>query len=151
MLERLNIEPERLVYLPQEMDAASSAETIKKIRRLSRDELGRVMTLVTRLGSDPDRLMETVEPSPGEMRKALLALGIVKSPELVILDEPTNHLDLPSIECMERALTDLRCGLLLVSHDERFLEALTTICWQIEPCADERDCMMLTMNARHVG
>jgi ATPase subunit of ABC transporter with duplicated ATPase domains len=47
------------------------------------------------------------------------------------MDEPTNHMDLPSIECLETALSDCPCGLLLVSHDRRFLHALTTIRWDI--------------------
>ncbi len=143
ILGHLNVATERLVYLPQEIDAPSSSRTIERVRHLSRDELGRVMSLVTRLGSDPDRVMETTEPSPGEMRKVLLAIGLAASPELIILDEPTNHLDLPSIECLEKALADCSCGLLLVSHDDRFLEALTSRRWQTGPCPDEPDCMVL--------
>jgi ATPase subunit of ABC transporter with duplicated ATPase domains len=52
------------------------------------------------------------------------------------MDEPTNHLDLPSIECLENALRDCPCGLLLVSHDRRFLDALTTIQWSISPSGE---------------
>jgi ATPase subunit of ABC transporter with duplicated ATPase domains len=48
------------------------------------------------------------------------------------MDEPTNHLDLPSIECLEEALDDCPCGLLLVSHDGHFLERLTRREWRIE-------------------
>ncbi len=143
ILAHLNVPAERLVYLPQEIDAVSSSRAIEQVRRLSRDELGRVMSLVTRLGSDPDRVMETTEPSPGEMRKVLIAMGLAASPQLIVLDEPTNHLDLPSIECLEKALADCSCGLLLVSHDERFLEALTDRRWHIEPCLDEPDRMLL--------
>ena len=47
------------------------------------------------------------------------------------MDEPTDDLDLPSIECLEKALGDCPCGLLLVSHDGRFLESLTSIRWHI--------------------
>jgi macrolide transport system ATP-binding/permease protein len=143
ILGHLNIPAGRLVYLPQEIDAASSSGTIKQVKLLSRDKLGHVMSLVTRLGSDPDRVMETTEPSPGEMRKVLLAMGLAGSPELIIMDEPTNHLDLPSIECMETALSDCPCGLLLVSHDERFLEALTDRRWTTEACAEDPNCMVL--------
>jgi len=143
IVERLNVPLEQLVYLPQEIDAFSSSQTIRQVRGLSRDRLGLVMSLVRRLGSDPDRLMETVEPSPGEMRKVLLALGLAASPQLIIMDEPTNHLDLPSIECMETALADCSCGLLLVSHDEKFLKSLTSREWVIQPDSGERDRMVL--------
>ena len=90
-----------------------------------------MMTAVSRLGSRPHRLLESAEPSPGEIRKILLALGIARVPHLIVMDEPTNHLDLPSIECLEEALDGCPCGLLLVSHDERFLARLTTTRWRI--------------------
>ncbi len=48
------------------------------------------------------------------------------------MDEPTNHLDLPSIECLENALAECPCGLLLVSHDERFLARLARTRWEID-------------------
>jgi ATPase subunit of ABC transporter with duplicated ATPase domains len=89
------------------------------------------MTIVSRLGSRPHRLLETAEPSPGEIRKLLLALGITRVPHLIIMDEPTNHLDLPSIQCLAEALQECPCGLLLVSHDHYFLNRLTTIRWHI--------------------
>ncbi len=40
-------------------------------------------------------------------------------------------MDLPSIECLETALQSSPCGLLLVSHDERFLQGLATIRWDL--------------------
>jgi ATPase subunit of ABC transporter with duplicated ATPase domains len=89
------------------------------------------MNIVSRLGSRPQRLLETTEPSPGEVRKLLLALGITRAPHLIIMDEPTNHLDLPSIQCLEAALRECPCGLVLVSHDQYFLDRLTTIRWHI--------------------
>ena len=53
------------------------------------------------------------------------------------MDEPTNHLDLLSIECLEEALQDCPCGLLLVSHDECFLSRLTKTRWQITKRREE--------------
>jgi ATPase subunit of ABC transporter with duplicated ATPase domains len=55
----------------------------------------------------------------------------VQLPGNAIMDEPINHLDLPSIECLEEALSECPCGLLLVSHDRQFLERLTQIHWRI--------------------
>jgi hypothetical protein len=54
------------------------------------------MQIVSRLGSRPHRLLESTEPSPGEVRKILLAMGITHEPNLIVMDEPTNHMDLPS-------------------------------------------------------
>ncbi|MEM9359367.1 MAG: ATP-binding cassette domain-containing protein, partial [Pseudomonadota bacterium] len=42
-----------------------------------------------------------------------------------LLDEPTNHLDLPAIEWLEGELAGLSAAIILISHDRRFLEALT--------------------------
>ena len=92
------------------------------------------MTIVSRLNSRPERLLQSETPSPGELRKIMLALGVAEETQFIIMDEPTNHLDLPSIECLQDALEDCPCGLLLVSHDRRFLEGLTTTEWRIRQC-----------------
>ena len=77
--------------------------------------------------------MKSGLPSPGEVRKLLLALGLRERPWLVILDEPTNHLDLPSMERLESALASTTAALLLVSHDRVFLDGLTKTSWRIAP------------------
>jgi len=69
-------------------------------------DLGLVMSVVSRLGSRPAQLLDSNEPSPGELRKLLLALGIVKKPYLLVMDEPTNHLDVLSIEWSIQVLSD---------------------------------------------
>jgi ATPase subunit of ABC transporter with duplicated ATPase domains len=122
---------ERLLYIPQEVDRNTARELLSRVRRLPREQLGHLMTTVSRLGSRPPRLLDTTEPSPGEIRKILLALGITQTPHLIIMDEPTNHLDLPSITCLEAALQECPCGLLLVSHDHYFLRQVTTARWHI--------------------
>ena len=94
------------------------------------------MTSVSRLGSRPGRLITSEQPSPGEIRKIMLALGVVRGPHLIVMDEPTNHMDLPSIGCVEEALAEAPCALLLVSHDRRFLDALAEWAWTLEPSID---------------
>jgi len=131
ILNHLNLKEEHLIYLPQEIDLEASRALITAVRSLSDKMLGHLMTIISRLGSRPQRLVDSIEPSPGEARKLLLALGMTRRPHLIVMDEPTNHLDLPSIECFEDALTDCPCGLLLVSHDMLFLRHLTTARWHI--------------------
>ncbi|HPQ69955.1 MAG TPA: ATP-binding cassette domain-containing protein [bacterium] len=130
LIASLSLPDDKLVYLPQEIDIAASHEIMERLRTLGRDDLGTVMTAIRRLGSDPERILATALPSPGEIRKALIALGLSLSPWLLVLDEPTNHLDLLSIECLEEALAECECGLLLVSHDRRFLMRLTDRQWR---------------------
>ncbi len=136
LVARLDLPAGKLVYLPQEVDRAEGRRVIAAVRRLPGDRLGDVMSVVGCLGSEPQRLMETDQPSPGEMRKIMLALGVARRPHLIVMDEPTNHLDLPSIECLEDALAEVPCGLLLVSHDLRFLRRLTRTRWEVSGAED---------------
>ena len=131
IMQSLNLQENHVTYVPQEIDIHSSQGIMGQARELPHDKLGQMMTVVSCLGSRPQQLLESVEPSPGEIRKVLLATGIANVPHLIIMDEPTNHLDLPSIECLEQALMDCPCGLLLVSHDRRFLDTLVDRRWHI--------------------
>jgi ATPase subunit of ABC transporter with duplicated ATPase domains len=64
--------------------------------------------------------------SPGERTRAALALLQARGVNLLVLDEPTNHLDLPAIEQLESALASYTGTLLLVTHDRRMLDTVTT-------------------------
>lgn len=129
----LGFELDRLTYLPQEIAAEQAKIVLEAVQQLGNERRGRIMTIISRLGSHPARLLESEQPSPGEVRKLLLALGMEREPHLIIADEPTNHLDLPSIICLEDALEETDCGLLLVSHDRKFLDKLSDQRWNIKP------------------
>ena len=131
ILPSLSLPTDRVTYLPQELRIDESLRLMDELHRLPGEKLGWVMNIVSRLGSRPEPLLESRLPSPGETRKIMLALGLLKEPWLVIMDEPTNHLDLVSIECLESALADCRSALLLISHDRRFLQVLTKTSWEI--------------------
>ena len=133
----LDLQEDRVLYLAQEIDRAEGRRVVREVRRLPKDRLGAVLSAVACLGSEPQRLIETDQPSPGELRKLMLALGLARRPYLIVMDEPTNHLDLPSIECLESALSDCPAALLLVSHDLRFLRRLEKTRWQISTDTDD--------------
>lgn len=71
-------------------------------------------------------LQQVATLSGGQLLRAGLAcvLGAAAPPPLLILDEPTNHLDIDSIEAVEAGLRAYDGALLIVSHDEAFLEAV---------------------------
>ncbi|MEO0385421.1 MAG: ABC-F family ATP-binding cassette domain-containing protein [Pseudomonadota bacterium] len=73
-----------------------------------------------------DALRNAGDLSGGECLRAGLAcvLGSTPPPKLLILDEPTNHLDLDGIESLEAALAAYDGAVLVVSHDEAFLNSL---------------------------
>ncbi len=133
ILSHLQIPEENLINIPQEITAEESRLLLGRIKELPNEDQGRIMTTISRLGSRPARLLESEQPSPGEIRKLLLALGIIRGPHFIIMDEPTNHMDLPSILCLEEALADCPCAMLLVSHDKSFLQKTTVLHWELQP------------------
>lgn len=64
--------------------------------------------------------------SGGERLKAALACVLWRREpaQLLLLDEPTNHLDLASTQAIESALAAFPGAMLVVSHDEAFLQGL---------------------------
>jgi ATPase subunit of ABC transporter with duplicated ATPase domains len=121
----------RVLYIPQEISAREGEEALEALERENEKDRGEILSRFSRLGSDPRQLIQSRQPSPGEVRKLLIARGVFISPAWIIMDEPTNHLDLRSIRLLEETLEQVSCALLLVSHDEVFLSALTRTEWAV--------------------
>jgi len=112
-------------YLAQEPDASGSG-TIGDYAAAGLDDPAdrhRVDTMLRELGLDPHRPPANL--SGGELRRAALVQVLAPAPDILLLDEPTNHLDLPGIAWLEDKLKAMRAGIVLISHDRRFLETLT--------------------------
>ena len=120
------------LFIPQEIGSELAARIMASLHEASPGERGRVLSIVAQLNSDPDRILDGDELSPGELRKLMLAQGILRHPVLIAMDEPTNHLDVGSIEALERVLVAYPGALVLVSHDERLLEKTTDFRWCLE-------------------
>ncbi|XVV17513.1 ABC-F family ATP-binding cassette domain-containing protein [Actinoplanes sp. CA-131856] len=86
-----------------------------------------VRTLLAKFGLKAAHVLRPAATlSPGERTRAALALLQARGVNLLVLDEPTNHLDLAAIEQLESALSSYTGTLLLVTHDRRMLEAVST-------------------------
>jgi ABC transport system ATP-binding/permease protein len=112
-------------YLPQEPDFGSHASVLSYIEAGlgPMGEAHRAQHYMRELGLTGDE--ETSRLSGGEARRAALARALASDPDVLLLDEPTNHLDLPAIEWLEAEIKSSRAAIILISHDRRFLEALS--------------------------
>lgn len=132
---------------------AELADINRMLAQRSDYESEEYMSLIARLNDINDRLsIENSEPPRVRAEKTLLGLGfrdvdfgrmtetlsqgwnmrielakiLLNSPDVLLLDEPTNHLDIESIEWLEEYLKNYRGALMLVSHDRRFLDNVTS-------------------------
>ncbi|MEV8297045.1 ABC-F family ATP-binding cassette domain-containing protein [Streptomyces rochei] len=64
--------------------------------------------------------------SGGQAARAGLASLLLSRYDVFLLDEPTNDLDLDGLERLERFVTGLRAGTVVVSHDREFLTRTVT-------------------------
>ena len=119
-----------------ELDAATSALAASDDAADTRydDALNRwlalgVADLPSRLGEvwselnlHPDLLVQpTSSLSGGEAARVGLAALLLSRFDVYLLDEPTNDLDLDGLAMLERWISELRAGVVLVSHDRTFL------------------------------
>lgn len=68
----------------------------------------------------------TSEFSGGWRMRIELAKLLLKNPDVLLLDEPTNHLDIESIMWLEEFIKTSSKAVVVISHDRRFVDAITT-------------------------
>lgn len=124
------------LYIPQEITQDESKKLFDDINNLTNDKKGEIYTIVRKLASDPIKLQDSVIPSPGEVRKLMIAKGLLQSPSLIILDEPTNHMDLDSIVSLESAFKEYNGTMLVISHDKTFLDSIVNETWEFTKDSD---------------
>lgn len=70
-----------------------------------------------------------VNLSGGERHRLMLAKCLASPANFLILDEPTNDLDLETLEILESLLLEFKGTMIIISHDQRFLDNVITSCW----------------------
>jgi len=131
LLDGARLDESRVLFLPQDTGRAEDLKALDAVRALDPTARGRVLSFVAALGVDPDRLLASAQPSPGEARKLRIAFGLGRRVWALVLDEPTNHLDLESVERLERALERYPGALVIVTHDDHFARACKCETWSI--------------------
>ena len=115
-------------YLPQIMEHHRGKSVTAEVKDSCPDagpgEAEKVLRGLGFLPEELDRLCETF--SQGWNMRIELAKILLAKPSLLLLDEPTNHLDIESIEWLEDYLKAYRGAVLVVSHDRKFLDGVTT-------------------------
>ncbi|KAI0757607.1 P-loop containing nucleoside triphosphate hydrolase protein [Daedaleopsis nitida] len=71
--------------------------------------------------------------SGGQKSRVAFAVLSLQRPHVLLLDEPTNHLDMEGLDALMTALASWNGGVILISHDERFI---TSVAQELWVCAD---------------
>ena len=66
------------------------------------------------------------EVAPGWKLRVLLAQALFSNPDILLLDEPTNNLDINTIRWLENILNNMKCTMIIISHDRHFLNSVCT-------------------------
>jgi ATPase subunit of ABC transporter with duplicated ATPase domains len=131
ILAEINLPPESIWYLRQELSVKDRRDALEKLRGLSDYERGIALSVIYRLGSEPDSLLTTQSLSPGEARKLLFAFALTRGVSFIVLDEPTNHLDAIAVNIFADAVNEFAGTALIVTHDSFFAEKTGEIFWNI--------------------
>ena len=115
------------------LDARSTVfETLQRAFPMA--SIGALRTLAGAFGFSGDTIEKSCRVlSGGEKARLVLALMLYDPPNFLVLDEPTNHLDLDTKEMLVKALASFEGTMIFVSHDRRFLAALSNRVLELTP------------------
>ena len=119
----------KMAYFAQHaMDVLKPDETVwdALVGKFPLATIGSLRTLAGVFGFSGDDIEKPVRIlSGGEKARLVLAQMLYDPPNFLVLDEPTNHLDVTTKDMLVEALSNFEGTMLFVSHDRRFLAALS--------------------------
>lgn len=127
----------RIGYVPQEPSFADPHSVEETLAQVLLEEgfdpheqgarISKALSLVGFAGSD--QLVSAL--SGGWKKRLAIARSLMLEPDVLLLDEPTNHLDVEGILWLEGLLKAEPHAFVVISHDRRFLESVTTRIWEL--------------------
>ena len=118
------------IYIDQEYSLIDKNATIYDFAQQFNDNAlpeSEVKTFLSRFLFGKETWDKKCDVLSGGERLRLLLCGLSvsnKAPDMIILDEPTNNLDLQNVEILTNSIKDYHGTLLVISHDEVFLEQI---------------------------
>ncbi|WP_125763644.1 ABC-F family ATP-binding cassette domain-containing protein [Companilactobacillus hulinensis] len=86
-----------------------------------------IRSVLKGFGFDEDVWQEKISTlSGGERSRLAMAKMLLEHHDILLLDEPTNHLDIDTVEWLEGYLKGYRGALVIISHDQYFLDKVVT-------------------------
>ncbi|KKU10724.1 MAG: hypothetical protein UX66_C0029G0008 [Parcubacteria group bacterium GW2011_GWF2_46_8] len=120
----VTVENEKIGYLPQELPMGNQ-DTIESFLELSDPE--KIKHTLNKVGMQKiEHTTKVQKLSGGQKTRLTLAKVLMARPSFLILDEPTNHLDFKGLYWIEKFVRDFPGGVLVVSHDRKFLDNTVT-------------------------
>ena len=114
----------KLAYLSQmQSEVVNESNTIlQEFYDIGFETYGEIRNYVSRYGFDSDILTQKIESlSGGEKNILQLAKVSASKANMLLMDEPTSHLDIYSQMALEKAITDYKGAILMISHDYHFI------------------------------
>lgn len=115
----------------KEFDEKMAMESMMGQRKLTTGEIQKHMNS---FGLEPEIAQHTkiAALSSGQKMRCYLAAATFYLPHVIIFDEPTNFLDRESTNALSDAIKSFKGGVLIISHNDDFYNAITREKWLLE-------------------
>ena len=119
---------EKMVNITDQRIAMESMMGLKKLTT------GEIQKHMSSFGIDPEITQHNKisSLSSGQKYKVILSAIFWQNPHIGIFDEPTNFLDKESVSALSDAIKNFKGGVLVITHNEDFYNALTREKWLLE-------------------